>query len=216
MREKVSSRAHLPHSSPHIFPPLSLPSSPPLQLLHSPALPQVDRLRLLLTASDILQGQGEALTIDRREFYIRLYEAVGLVPYRQVRDTPLLGKDPPLREGGREREGEKERARPARTTRTRTHFLHSHPLHSNPLLTLSLTSGGGQDDEDEDDEMQDVLGGSGAGGGGGGDAAFAGQESLPVLLASTMQQVGVTSHTHTHTCTHSSSSHAPSASPFYP
>lgn len=49
------------------------------QLLCSPALPLAERLRLLLTASDILRGQGEALTIDRRDFYIRLYDTLTLV-----------------------------------------------------------------------------------------------------------------------------------------
>lgn len=60
------------------------PFHPYMQLLRSPTLPLVERLRLLLTASDILRGQGEALTIDRRDFYVRLYEALALAPYRQL------------------------------------------------------------------------------------------------------------------------------------
>ena len=51
----------------------------------------VDRMRLLLTASDILRGQGEALNVDRRDFYIRLYEALGLTPFRQLSEDPAGG-----------------------------------------------------------------------------------------------------------------------------
>ncbi|KAG1668841.1 hypothetical protein FOA52_004936 [Chlamydomonas sp. UWO 241] len=57
------------------------------QLLLSPNLPLVERLRLLLTASDILKGQGEALTIDRRDFYVRLYDALLLVPFRTLAEV---------------------------------------------------------------------------------------------------------------------------------
>ena len=52
----------------------------------------MDRLRLLLTASEILRGQGEALNVDRRDFYVQLYEVLGRVPYRQVsEDLPTTG-----------------------------------------------------------------------------------------------------------------------------
>jgi len=44
------------------------------QLLKSPGLPLLERLRVLLTASDILRGQGEALNVDRRESHTRLYQ----------------------------------------------------------------------------------------------------------------------------------------------
>lgn len=44
------------------------------QLLRSPGLPLLERLRVLLTASDILRGQGEALNVDRREAHTRLYQ----------------------------------------------------------------------------------------------------------------------------------------------
>jgi nucleolar complex protein 3 len=43
------------------------------QLLGAQALPLAERLRCLLTATELLRGQGEALTIDRRDFYVRLY-----------------------------------------------------------------------------------------------------------------------------------------------
>lgn len=75
------------------------PLHPYTQLLRSPTLPLVERLRLLLTASDILRGQGEALTIDRRDFYARLYEALALAPYRQLGEAEGGWKVPWL--GGR-------------------------------------------------------------------------------------------------------------------
>ncbi|GMH33808.1 hypothetical protein BSKO_01642 [Bryopsis sp. KO-2023] len=43
------------------------------QLLASPALPCLERLCCLLTTSDILHGQGEALNVDRRDYYQQLY-----------------------------------------------------------------------------------------------------------------------------------------------
>lgn len=46
------------------------------QLLAAPGLPLPERLRLLATASAILRGQGEALTVDRRELYVQLYDAL--------------------------------------------------------------------------------------------------------------------------------------------
>jgi nucleolar complex protein 3 len=98
-------------------------------LLRSPALPLEDRFRLLLTASDILRGQGEALTIDRKDFYIKLYEAIGLVPYRQL----------------------------------------------------------GVDEEYDDDESAPGRGGPSSSDQGSVD--LSGQESLSVLLASTLQQM---------------------------
>lgn len=58
------------------------------ELLASPALPPAQRLRCLLTASEILRGQGEALTIDRRTYYNHLYSALN-----QVSLTPLTEDD---------------------------------------------------------------------------------------------------------------------------
>lgn len=58
------------------------------ELLGSPALPPAQRLRCLLTASEILRGQGEALTIDRKTFYNHLYSALN-----QVAMTPLIEDD---------------------------------------------------------------------------------------------------------------------------
>ena len=58
------------------------------ELLGSHALPAAQRLRCLLTASEILRGQGEALTIDRRTFYNHLYSALN-----QVALTPLTELD---------------------------------------------------------------------------------------------------------------------------
>lgn len=46
------------------------------QLIGSEALPPSIQMRCLLTAATILRGQGEALTIDRRGFYIDLYAAI--------------------------------------------------------------------------------------------------------------------------------------------
>lgn len=43
------------------------------QLLASSCLPLLERLCCLLTASDILQGEGEALNIDNRDYYQQLY-----------------------------------------------------------------------------------------------------------------------------------------------
>lgn len=73
---------HSPHSDAH-------PSNGHCpQLLRAPALPLLDRLRLLLTTSDILRGQGEALNVDRRDFYVQLYEALTLMPYAQISEDP--------------------------------------------------------------------------------------------------------------------------------
>ncbi len=58
------------------------------ELLGSSALPPAQRLRCLLTASEILRGQGEALTIDRKTFYNHLYSALN-----QVAMTPLIEED---------------------------------------------------------------------------------------------------------------------------
>ncbi len=58
------------------------------ELLGSPALPPAQRLRCLLTASEILRGQGESLTIDRKTFYNHLYSALN-----QVAMTPLIEED---------------------------------------------------------------------------------------------------------------------------
>jgi nucleolar complex protein 3 len=58
------------------------------ELLGSPALPPAQRLRCLLTASEILRGQGEALTIDRKTFYNHLYSSLN-----QVAMTPLIEDD---------------------------------------------------------------------------------------------------------------------------
>jgi hypothetical protein len=51
-----------------------------MQLLATGALPVRERLCVLLAALDILRGQGEALTIDRRAFYNQLYSTLQLVP----------------------------------------------------------------------------------------------------------------------------------------
>eukprot|EP00967_Tisochrysis_lutea_P117281 scaffold189550_cov19-Tisochrysis_lutea.AAC.1 len=61
-----------------------------MQLLRSPGLPLLERLRVLLTASDILRGQGEALNVDRRESHARLYQALLSVPMSSLVDAELL------------------------------------------------------------------------------------------------------------------------------
>jgi hypothetical protein len=58
-----------------------------LQLLAGGALPLRERLGVLLAALDILKGQGEALTIDRRAFYNQLYQALLLVPLQLLHDA---------------------------------------------------------------------------------------------------------------------------------
>jgi hypothetical protein len=58
-----------------------------LQLLAAGALPLRERLGVLLAALDILKGQGEALTIDRRAFYNQLYQALLLVPLQLLHET---------------------------------------------------------------------------------------------------------------------------------
>jgi hypothetical protein len=68
-----------------------------LQLLAAGVLPLRERLGVLLAALDILKGQGEALTIDRRAFYNQLYQALLLVPLQllhEAGDVPakLAGK----------------------------------------------------------------------------------------------------------------------------
>lgn len=56
------------------------------QLLACPALPMRERLRCLLTVVEIMRAQGDALNIDRKDFYLQLHEALALVPLQQ----PLL------------------------------------------------------------------------------------------------------------------------------
>lgn len=46
------------------------------ELISSQALPPCIQLRCLLAAANILRGQGEALNVDRREFYINLYASI--------------------------------------------------------------------------------------------------------------------------------------------
>ncbi|GAX79807.1 hypothetical protein CEUSTIGMA_g7247.t1 [Chlamydomonas eustigma] len=61
------------------------------QLLQGAVLPLIERLKVLLTASDILRGQGEALNVDRKEFYVQLYNTLNLIPYSQVLEPPMQG-----------------------------------------------------------------------------------------------------------------------------
>jgi hypothetical protein len=58
-----------------------------VQLLAAGALPLRERLGVLLAALDILKGQGEALTIDRRAFYNQLYQALLLVPLQLLHEA---------------------------------------------------------------------------------------------------------------------------------
>ena len=66
-----------------------------LQLLATGALPVRERLRLLLTASQILKGQGEALNIERKAFYTQTYQTLLLVPWQ------LLYEDAAAAGGGK-------------------------------------------------------------------------------------------------------------------
>lgn len=54
------------------------------ELLRSAALPVRERTRCLLTASDILRGQGEALTIDRSSFFVELYRLLPMLPLASI------------------------------------------------------------------------------------------------------------------------------------
>ncbi|KAK9844945.1 hypothetical protein WJX74_008987 [Apatococcus lobatus] len=63
-----------------------------LQLVKAPNLPTLERLHCLLAVSDILRGQGEALTIDRRELHLQLYSLLldaPLQPLAAEEDDPL-------------------------------------------------------------------------------------------------------------------------------
>lgn len=42
----------------------------------APALPLRQRLRCLLTAVEILRGQGDSLNVDRKDFFVQLYAAL--------------------------------------------------------------------------------------------------------------------------------------------
>jgi nucleolar complex protein 3 len=55
-------------------------------LLASETLPPKERLRCLLTVAHILKGQGQALTVDRKAFYLSLYAALQLVIPCQLYD----------------------------------------------------------------------------------------------------------------------------------
>ncbi len=59
-----------------------------LQMLASGVLPLSERLRVLLTALEILQGQGEALNVDRRQLYLQLYQTLMLVPLAPLAEDP--------------------------------------------------------------------------------------------------------------------------------
>jgi hypothetical protein len=48
----------------------------------------VERVRVLLSASTILRGQGEALNIDRRQLYTQLYAALLALPMRGLAHLP--------------------------------------------------------------------------------------------------------------------------------
>jgi hypothetical protein len=58
-----------------------------VQLLAAGALPLRERLGVLLAALDILKGQCDALTIDRRAFYNQLYQALLLVPLQLLHEA---------------------------------------------------------------------------------------------------------------------------------
>ncbi|KAK9865833.1 hypothetical protein WJX84_002937, partial [Apatococcus fuscideae] len=63
-----------------------------LQLVKAPNLPTLERLHCLLAISDILRGQGDALTIDRRDLHLQLYSMlldVPLQPLMSEADDPL-------------------------------------------------------------------------------------------------------------------------------
>eukprot|EP00803_Ostreobium_quekettii_P010290 evm.model.scf_1207.4 EVM.evm.TU.scf_1207.4 scf_1207:16888-32564(-) len=60
------------------------------QLLNSASLPLLERLRCLLTASDILRGEGSALNVDRQHYYQQLYLTLKEAgPDEQLRDVAL-------------------------------------------------------------------------------------------------------------------------------
>lgn len=57
------------------------------QLLASSALPLGLRLRCLLSTVDILQAQGDALNVDRRQIYMHLYGALAECPLEDIEDV---------------------------------------------------------------------------------------------------------------------------------
>ena len=59
------------------------------ELLRCKAFPMKERMRCLLSVVEIIHEQGDALNIDRRSFYIRLYSALLLCPLHQLADSPL-------------------------------------------------------------------------------------------------------------------------------
>ncbi len=65
------------------------------QLLAGPRLPLAERLRCLAAAADVMSGQGEALTVDRRAFHAQLYRALLALPLQGIDDAggaPQPGK----------------------------------------------------------------------------------------------------------------------------
>eukprot|EP00892_Ulva_mutabilis_P009669 jgi/Ulvmu1/7074/UM033_0135.1 len=54
------------------------------QLLGSRALPVAIRMRCLLSMADILQAQGDALNVDRKQIYMQLYSALAECPLESV------------------------------------------------------------------------------------------------------------------------------------
>ncbi|KAL6761314.1 nucleolar complex-associated protein-domain-containing protein [Haematococcus lacustris] len=75
------------------------------QLLRDCHLPLVEQLRVLLTVSDILRGQGEALTVDRKDFHVRLYLALLNIPLRGIAEGGPDGA-PATQSGGQQGQGQ--------------------------------------------------------------------------------------------------------------
>ena len=55
-------------------------------LLGCVGLPRRERLRCLLTVDEIMRAQGDALNVDRRAFFLHLYEALALAPLQPLAD----------------------------------------------------------------------------------------------------------------------------------
>ncbi|MEW5302585.1 MAG: hypothetical protein WDW36_005354 [Sanguina aurantia] len=134
------------------------------QMLRFPALPLYERLRCLLSAADILKGQGEALSVDRRDFHALLYDALLQVPQHGL-----------LELGGPDHDS----ATPMDTEAGSSHPEESDDEDDFALVVAHGNFGRGQDAGADAAAARDGGASSGGGGGGGGNL---GEETLAVLL----------------------------------
>ncbi|BDA51329.1 Nucleolar complex protein 3 homolog [Coccomyxa sp. Obi] len=77
-----------------------------VQIAAAPGLPARMRLHVLLTASDILKGQGDALNVDRQDLYQALFSVLAAAPLGDLeplrpRPGAAAGDEPDQAAGGR-------------------------------------------------------------------------------------------------------------------